>query len=267
MTGRPLAIGAAFCLTLLPGCSHTAPRPAAAPAVVSSVASAKALSDPQATSALTQPVPPLASPYHPSRVSPEDPLITVNEGKVAQAQFPLEPPHQELLPEPRPSIASSSQAPTEVRLVVSSSTGETKTKPVEDPPLVSALRCFLDKRPADALAWLQHYDKPSQDLLLCLLPLLAQLAEGRTGTKDRREVTASLAQLNQVAAALRPLAELSIEKMCFCWTIEKYGVYRPVPHDHEFRPENGCSSMWSCKTSPSSNMAMFTVSALPAASI
>ncbi len=110
-------------------------------------------------------------------------------------------------------------------------------------PLVAALRCFLDKRPDDALVLLQHYDKPNQDLLLCLLPLVARLTEGSLERANSRDVSVEVEQLEKLLAPLRPRKPapseppLAIEQMCFCNRIEKFGVYEPLPRDHPgFRP-------------------------------
>ena len=51
-------------------------------------------------------------------------------------------------------------------------TPEIRAKQPLEPPLVSALRCFMDKRPTEAADYLRGYDKASQDLLLCMLPLM-----------------------------------------------------------------------------------------------
>src|SRR5262249_23123041 len=117
---------------------------------------------------------------------------------------------------------------------------DTKAKAAEDPPLVEALRCFLDKRPAEAVALLGRYDKSIQGLLLYLLPLAVRLTEGDWQKYDSRQAGVVLAQLDhvtdQMTAQLRPRAELSIKKMCFCSHIAGYGKYEPMPDSHGYRP-------------------------------
>jgi hypothetical protein len=110
----------------------------------------------------------------------------------------------------------------------------------EEPPVVQALRCYLDNRPAEAVALLGRYDKSSQDLLLCLLPLTARLTEGGLERCNAREASALVKQMDRiserVSALLRPRAKLGIKKMCFCSAIEGYGKYIPRPDALGFLP-------------------------------
>jgi hypothetical protein len=98
------------------------------------------------------------------------------------------------------------------------------------------MRSFLNKRPAEAVMWLERYDKASQDLLICLLPLAARLTERDLQKGDAREITAWVAQLDNALDSLRARAQLTIERMCFCSEIVRFGVYAPLDEDHEFRP-------------------------------
>jgi hypothetical protein len=107
-----------------------------------------------------------------------------------------------------------------------------------EPPLIAALRCVLDKHPAEALELLQHYDKPNQDLLLALLPLAAHIGAGDLERATPQEMAAVLEQLNAVAQALRPRAALALDKQCFCREILTFGVYDPLPSDYAFHA--GC---------------------------
>ncbi|MCS6849950.1 MAG: hypothetical protein NZ700_02130 [Gemmataceae bacterium] len=106
----------------------------------------------------------------------------------------------------------------------------------EPPPLVAALHCFLDKRPHDALAHLQHYDKVNQDLLLVLLPLAGRLTEGSLDQASPAEVALLVEQLERLLHPLRLRASLVIDTMCFCRRIGKFGDYEPLPSDHSFKP-------------------------------
>jgi hypothetical protein len=101
---------------------------------------------------------------------------------------------------------------------------------------VAALRCYLDKRPAEAVAWLERYDPRNQELLLGLLPLAARLTQEDVRQASPQEAAALVAQLESLTAPLRPLAGITIGKMYFCRSIEKFGVFEPLPDDHVFRP-------------------------------
>jgi hypothetical protein len=101
-------------------------------------------------------------------------------------------------------------------------------------PLVAALRALLEKRPAEAMDYLKGYDKVNQEMLLCLLPLAARLAEGGVQQAPAGEVTAILAQLRGLERPLAERAALGIDKICLCRKIEGYGVYEKTPDDWAF---------------------------------
>ncbi len=105
-----------------------------------------------------------------------------------------------------------------------------------EPSLVRALRCYLDKRPAEAIACLKDCDKLSQELLLCVLPMAARLGEGNIDHASPEEVAVMVEQLGGVEDRLRPRASLAIERMCFCRRIESFGVYEPLPDEPAYRP-------------------------------
>jgi len=106
----------------------------------------------------------------------------------------------------------------------------TEPKPVEDPPLVAALRYCMNKQPAEAIACLRSYGKPAQELLLCLLPLVVRLAEQHE-FRDTHEVDAFMEQLALARDSLRPFAPLKIDKMCLVSSIQRFGVYQSLPED------------------------------------
>ena len=149
----------------------------------------------------------------------------------------------DLIPVPR----SLTESPAAVTVVSSPEQGadsgsppEARAEPAEEPPVLQALRFYLAGKPAEALAWLGRYDKSSQDLLLCLLPLTVRVTEGDWERCDSREASAILKQMDRVAdrvsASLRPRAKLSIKKMCFCSVIEGYGKYLPRSDAKDFFP-------------------------------
>jgi hypothetical protein len=93
--------------------------------------------------------------------------------------------------------------------------------------LVVALRAYMQKRPADALEALSHYQKGNQDMLLVALPFAARLTEGDIDQVSPREA-AELADLVQgVEDRLRQRAALRIEKMLFCRQIDDFGEFVP----------------------------------------
>jgi hypothetical protein len=100
-------------------------------------------------------------------------------------------------------------------------------KPEE--PLVEALRCFLNKRPAEAVELLRHYDKANQEALLALLPLAVRLTEGNLDKASPEELAAAVEQLQSLTLAFGRRAAMRIDKLCFCREIRRFGVYEPLP--------------------------------------
>jgi hypothetical protein len=95
-------------------------------------------------------------------------------------------------------------------------------------PVVAALRCYLDKHPAQAADSLKGCDPAGREALLCLLPLAARLGEGGLDGARPDEAARLLDQLHALEVPLRRRAPLKIEKMCFCRWIEAFGRYEPL---------------------------------------
>lgn len=176
---------------------------------------------------------PTASPSPPTPAiasQPAPPPAPAPEAVVAQTGH-KEPPPPEPQPPPPPEPPPRLPPPEPP-----AQPAPLTPRPPEEPPLVAALRCFLDRRPDDALKFLQRYDKVNQELFLCLLPLLARLAEDNLDREDPQEVAQVVEQLENLLLPLRPRAALTINQICFCRRIEKFGTYEPLPRDHVFRP-------------------------------
>jgi len=183
-------------------------------------------------------LPPSGSPYSPTIAPPARPAPPELPGSTAPQPAPTGSDIQkaglnpttvspELGPpvEPGPALQPRPLPPT-VEAV----------KPPIDPPLLAALRCLLEKRSGDAVGQLLQYDKPTQDLLLCLLPALARLGEGGLDQATPEELAHLMAQLESALASLRPRSALVIDKMCYCRDIDRYGVFEELPEQHPFRP-------------------------------
>jgi hypothetical protein len=106
-------------------------------------------------------------------------------------------------------------------------------------PLVAALRLFLDRRSPEAIELLKSYDRASQEVLLCLLPLAVRVSDKGLDRASPQAVAATIDQLECLTIPLRPRAALRIERLCFCRSIKRFGVYEPVA---EQRPtfQGGC---------------------------
>src|SRR5262249_26349155 len=92
----------------------------------------------------------------------------------------------------------------------------------------------IDKRPVQAIEHLRKYDKLSQELLICLLPLAVELAEVEKINPKQMEMTVE--QLHMLLDPLQCRAPLVIEKICFCSRIDAFGVFEKLPLDHVFQP-------------------------------
>lgn len=249
-------VGMGLCGGLLPACTHTkanvcaswdaaapaeTPAPAPAPAEMKGiVAAAEPKSAPMEIAA---PV----SPYHPIPVTPVPATppkaktkAKVSEPVAEEATQPIEPAQYQEKPagidlEPKPRTDRIKPVKPEAPLEVKPQPEILPVAAKTESPLLIALRCYLDKRPAEAIAILGQYEKSNQDLLLCLLPLAAQLADSGPDKTSDKGLGMVLEQLNSMMVPLRTRAPLLIDKMCFCRSIGGYGDYAPLAADHVFR--------------------------------
>lgn len=223
-----LALWAGVCGTLLPAClstptQHTValppdPQPAAdAPA------------RPAATAA--------ASSYHVLPAPPPPAERSEEEDAAETDRSGARPTAAGLVPPAAPPADPAVELPAAVVVTkVAESGHEPPAKENKDPALVTALREFLDKRPADAIGQLKDYDRLSQELLLGLLPLTARAGEGNLEKASPEQLAILLDQVDSLEAPLRVRAPLEIDKICFCRRIEAFGVYDQLPDEPAFQP-------------------------------
>jgi len=104
------------------------------------------------------------------------------------------------------------------------------------------VRAFLDiieGRPDAAVVQVSsHFDKPTQELLLVMLPLIARLSEGGINKAKPEDLSPLLNQIESAWEVVGPRAALSIEKMCYAQHLDqaRFGVYQQLSEDHAFRP-------------------------------
>jgi hypothetical protein len=182
-----------------------------------------------------------------ARALPEVAEVQIDGVGVVQAQAADPSQEPDLLKEPprlrelRARQQSEQPAPArEARTEVRSPPAATvhRTAP-EDPPLVMAVRCLLDKKPAEAVKWVERCEglsRSSQELLLTLLSVAARISEGDLNKMGAHEASTMVTQLDRAADKVRLRAEFTIEKMYFCDEILGFGRYRPLPEDHVFKP-------------------------------
>ena len=105
-------------------------------------------------------------------------------------------------------------------------TRPTLAPPALDPPLVAALRAYLENRPDLAAEYLRSFDPANRDLLAKLLP--AAVA-ARGGAPDAEA-------LDAVALAAAKAGPIKLRKACFVSSVKQFGVYDPLPDGYAFLP-------------------------------
>lgn len=114
-------------------------------------------------------------------------------------------------------------------------------RPVQLPerqPVVRAFESIIQNHPEEAMVLISYLDRPTQDMLLVLLPALARVSEGNLDKATPQDLAHLLAQIDSARAALTARAPLVLERMCYCRDLDhaRFGVYQPLPGDHPFRP-------------------------------
>ncbi|HXG09954.1 MAG TPA: hypothetical protein VNK04_09210 [Gemmataceae bacterium] len=168
------------------------------------------------------------SPYHAQPVTLGVGPAPRQETAIERVSYPVLPPEPELVPPPAVLVEPPRAAPP-------APAPEVVTPPPTEEPLLTALRCLLARRPDEAIVSLRRYDELNQDMLLGLLALAVRLTQGGLDRSDPQEVSHVLDQLDSLAAVLRSLAPLAIEKMCFCRAIRDFGDYDPLPEGYAFQ--------------------------------
>jgi hypothetical protein len=105
-----------------------------------------------------------------------------------------------------------------------------------DPPLVAAIRAYLDNRPDEAVKHLKGLDKTNQELMLQLIPALVRASQVDLSRATPHEIGVLAGQLDAPAAALATRGPLFVEKACFCRWVKNFGRYDPLPDRHAFPP-------------------------------
>lgn len=107
--------------------------------------------------------------------------------------------------------------------------------PAADPPLVLALRDYLEGRTDKAIERIKDLSPANQELLLRLFPALVQASKTDL---NRNATDAALlgSQLDAASDAAARLAPIKIRKACYVARVMQFGVYDPVPEKHVFLP-------------------------------
>jgi hypothetical protein len=192
-----------------------------------------------------------ASPYDARGVPPatasatESPTTTVKNTEPTPPPSPTVAPAQlisrEVPPAEPPSAIPRMAGPAPGNFPLEQDTGPVATPPrpaapMPQPkdPLVSALASFRENRPDEAKKQLETFDPQTREVLAVCLPFLSQFVEQKAADSRPGDWTKLLEQLDHLALLVRPRAALSMEKMCFCRSITRFGDYEPLPAEHDF---------------------------------
>jgi hypothetical protein len=108
-----------------------------------------------------------------------------------------------------------------------------------EPPLLAAIRCYINKSPEQAARCLDKVDDADRELLAALLPLAIRLGDGSMKATDPQDVAAIMADVQGLLMRLRERAALEVPKVCFCRpkaAPAQFGMYDLLEENHRFRP-------------------------------
>ncbi|MFL5244725.1 MAG: hypothetical protein ACJ8FY_21695 [Gemmataceae bacterium] len=182
------------------------------------------------------------SPYH-----------TVSEREMTGPPIPAEPdiqstqyqepkrapedpgPEERATAETQEPLKSDQQTTAKTSVIMS-----VAPEPAPEEPLLTAMRCLLDKHPVEALEQIRHYDKSNQELLMHLLPLAVRLTQGSVEDASPTELALVLDQLRGLERPLMAKASLTITKLCLCrGIVDRFGIYEKLPDNYEFAAGSG----------------------------
>lgn len=152
-------------------------------------------------------------------------VIRVHETSTAQTTIPL--PMIPDLPSTTPVEAVLPPSVPDSRIALS-------TPPPPDPPLVAAVRDYLENRPDRAVEHLRGLEPANQDLLLRLLPAVAHAQQARLN--DPSDAGDLAIKVEAAAEAVARLAPLRVTKACFVERVKQFGVYDALPAGYAFLP-------------------------------
>jgi len=104
-----------------------------------------------------------------------------------------------------------------------------------EPPVLAALRAFADNHPDRGIDALKGLDKPNQEFVLAVLPVLVRGSQLKFAAADPQDVAALVEQLQTAAARLEARAALRVDKILFCRKVDGFGRYSPWPEGLPYR--------------------------------
>lgn len=112
------------------------------------------------------------------------------------------------------------------------------TPPAPEPPLLAAVRAYIENRPDDAIKHLQSLDKANQDFALTVLPLLIRGSQLNVSTADPNDIAVMVDQFQSIIGRLEGRAALGVDKVAFCRKVAGFGRYEVWPEAQPYRPND-----------------------------
>jgi len=105
-----------------------------------------------------------------------------------------------------------------------------------EPPLVAAVRAYLENKPDQAIEHLKQFDPQNQELLLQLIPAIVKASQTNLERAGPHDLAVLVSQLELAAAGLSGKVPLMVDKACFVRDVRTFGRYDPLPEGHIFKP-------------------------------
>jgi hypothetical protein len=106
--------------------------------------------------------------------------------------------------------------------------GPPQPNQLPEPPLLAAIRAQTEGRPEQAIQYLSALDKPNQEFVLTVLPVLERGATLEMKA-DPRATAILTDQLRGAAESIESLAALRLPVVTLCSTVNGYGQYDTWP--------------------------------------
>ena len=105
-------------------------------------------------------------------------------------------------------------------------------KVTPDPPLVAALRAFLEEHPEEAVEHLHDLEASNEELMLQLIPTIVHASRLDIETGSPHQIGMLAEQLERVLDTVAKRSPMIIKKALFCSEAKNFGRYIPFPDNH-----------------------------------
>lgn len=138
---------------------------------------------------------------------------------------PLEAPRPEVVDPPLPTTPPVKMAPSANFAPPANTTSVVANSPQAETILMRIIRAFQENRPQEAIDILNRVDPQNRELLIFLVPIIAELSERPSAAPSQEDLGSMADRLQDALAVLRSKAPLKFETTCYASKIEGYGRY------------------------------------------